>query len=381
MRAVALALSALGVPVLTWAEGSGVPFPDKKAPPLPAGCNVEKVGCYSDGCMVVSNCPKQIERALGGDSAVHRFDKSCPAQAESCPEGLTSMQCFELCAFNGFAYAGLEAGRCCYCANSISTGPETKLTDDAGCAANKCFGNQSETCGGAFRVEIYSLGCGEGWGLWFLIISAVVSSAYFGGGAVYINTTKGLQGAEAVPHIHFWRNIYGLCLDGVTFCKGQLLHGSYKPIGPAAGSPEAEAAHTKAQAKLDKYLVRQPASSSSSSSSSSSLPAPTPLSCTALLCPPARWLCFHHHARLRTAVLYRRRGRKSRGASSRPRARASSSSSARHWRSVRWLERQRNFRRHLRRLIRRARRLRRSSGQLMRLMHAATRPITTHAVS
>lgn len=206
---------------LAWllALGQAVPFPDKPAPPLPPGCHLTTVGCFSDGCLEAGKCPKDVLRALGGDTAVHRFDKGClppgPTSPPLCPGvGLTAMECFELCAFNSFSYAGLEAGRCCYCANSIESGPQTKLSDADSCST-KCTGNSSETCGGAYRVEIYSLGCGAGWAVWFLLTCCIVAVAYFGGGTVYMNHSQGLQGADAIPQIHFWRNVHGLVLDGV----------------------------------------------------------------------------------------------------------------------------------------------------------------------
>jgi len=235
-------------------RGAAVPFPDVPLVPLPDGCQITKVGCYSDGCLdAPEKCPKTIDRALGGDTAVHRFDKACPGGTtdQNCPKvGLTTMECFELCAMNSFSYAGLEAGRCCYCADEISSGPQTKKAADSECNT-KCFGNQSETCGGAFRVDIYTVDCGAGWGLWFLIVLGVVSAAYFGGGTVYRNHSKGLQGAAAVPHVELWRNMHGLVLDGVTFSKAQLLYRGYKPIDNGETAEE-QAARVKATSKLEK---------------------------------------------------------------------------------------------------------------------------------
>lgn len=105
----------------------GEPWPDTPSDPLPASCNPYIRGCYSDGCMEPpGNCPVDIVRALGGDDAVHKFDKDCPdGQAAPCKGGLTRNACLSLCAYNNFRYAGMEGGSSCYCSNAISSGPQT----------------------------------------------------------------------------------------------------------------------------------------------------------------------------------------------------------------------------------------------------------------
>jgi hypothetical protein len=126
--------STRGWPLQIWALASGwgyvyatgVPFPAAPSPPIDPRCQPKNVGCWSDGCIDFPNCPKTVERALGGDTAVHRFDAGCPSTDTKCPEGLKRQSCIDLCAFNNFNYAGLEAGRCCYCASEISSGPQVR---------------------------------------------------------------------------------------------------------------------------------------------------------------------------------------------------------------------------------------------------------------
>eukprot|EP01059_Diplonema_ambulator_P020923 TRINITY_DN3487_c0_g6_i1.p1 TRINITY_DN3487_c0_g6~~TRINITY_DN3487_c0_g6_i1.p1 ORF type:complete len:623 (+),score=125.28 TRINITY_DN3487_c0_g6_i1:151-2019(+) len=59
-------------------------------------------------------------------------------------------ECAEACAFNGYAYAGVEYGTQCFCDNSISSASNT------GCDM-QCSGDNTQTCGGSFRMSVYSV--------------------------------------------------------------------------------------------------------------------------------------------------------------------------------------------------------------------------------
>ena len=55
-----------------------------------------------------------------------------------------------------------STARCCYCANDLSTGPQTKLVlpGDTRQCTTPCSGDltKKEMCGGAYRVEVIDLG-------------------------------------------------------------------------------------------------------------------------------------------------------------------------------------------------------------------------------
>eukprot|EP01048_Picozoa_sp_COSAG05_P023490 COSAG05_NODE_5110_length_1260_cov_9.438415_1_plen_233_part_10 len=178
--------------------------------------------------MDLGKCPAKIDRALGGDSAVTRFDKTCDGKpdGEVCAEGLTRQDCFTLCAANNFDFAGLEASRCCYCGNVVESGPQTKPADRKDCDKFKCAGNGSETCGGSYRVLIFKKDCGSQWGLWFSVVLLFALGGYFVVGTAYMHHKHGLIGEKALPNLAFWQALAGLVMDGVTFAKFTLSPGA-----------------------------------------------------------------------------------------------------------------------------------------------------------
>ncbi|EJT99498.1 WSC-domain-containing protein, partial [Dacryopinax primogenitus] len=60
----------------------------------------------------------------------------------------TVESCQQFCSTGGYVYAGVEYGNECYCGNSLSNGPS-----DCNVV---CAGNSRETCGGSFRLNLYS---------------------------------------------------------------------------------------------------------------------------------------------------------------------------------------------------------------------------------
>lgn len=60
--------------------------------------------------------------------------------------------CTQICANNGFSYAGVEYGQECYCGNEILNGASSAPASDCNMP---CSGNRTETCGGSARINLY----------------------------------------------------------------------------------------------------------------------------------------------------------------------------------------------------------------------------------
>ncbi|ESN96104.1 hypothetical protein HELRODRAFT_68203, partial [Helobdella robusta] len=65
---------------------------------------------------------------------------------------MTIESCITYCLQNDYLYAGLQAGRNCYCGNSY--GKHGKALDSD--CNSKCAGSITETCGGTLKNSIYS---------------------------------------------------------------------------------------------------------------------------------------------------------------------------------------------------------------------------------
>lgn len=101
-----------------------------KAPlSLPSGWS--SAGCYQE---------PSTGRALGASSIAS--------------DTMTIQQCIQTAQARGYSYAGLEYGRECWMANSISTG--SAKVDDAKCSMT-CAGDLSTRCGGSKLLSVYSL--------------------------------------------------------------------------------------------------------------------------------------------------------------------------------------------------------------------------------
>ncbi|XP_021341979.1 uncharacterized protein in LEU2 3'region-like [Mizuhopecten yessoensis] len=66
---------------------------------------------------------------------------------------LTTDQCIQYCFQHGNILAGTQFSTHCFCGNDIDM---TQLTTDDACS-QACGGNQSETCGGTWRMSVYSI--------------------------------------------------------------------------------------------------------------------------------------------------------------------------------------------------------------------------------
>jgi hypothetical protein len=86
-----------------------------------------------------------------------------------------------------YSYTGIHGPTGIFWANLTPCSPQTKKVDPGNKdqCTTKCFGDQADTCGGNFRVEIIDLGCPIPLG-WYLVVTfATVASLYAGGGTVY----------------------------------------------------------------------------------------------------------------------------------------------------------------------------------------------------
>ena len=63
--------------------------------------------------------------------------------------GMTVEKCKELCLDGGFAYAGVQYARQCFCGDTAPTEPATNCN-------MKCHGNKDQICGGSWAMNVYS---------------------------------------------------------------------------------------------------------------------------------------------------------------------------------------------------------------------------------
>ncbi|KZT55639.1 WSC-domain-containing protein, partial [Calocera cornea HHB12733] len=66
----------------------------------------------------------------------------------------TVESCEQFCSSQGYIYAGVEYGSQCFCGNTLANGAGgTTASSDCNMA---CAGNSAETCGGSYRLNLYS---------------------------------------------------------------------------------------------------------------------------------------------------------------------------------------------------------------------------------
>merc|ERR1712216_696753 len=63
-------------------------------------------------------------------------------------------------------------------------------------------------------------GVGKGWV--FVILMIAVSMVYLAGGIAYKRYKFGMSGAEAIPHVDFWRDVPKYMKDGIVFSTGWI---------------------------------------------------------------------------------------------------------------------------------------------------------------
>ncbi|KAK4968757.1 hypothetical protein LTR66_011766, partial [Elasticomyces elasticus] len=70
-------------------------------------------------------------------------------------DSMTVDTCMSYCGSAGYALAGLEYGRECYCGNALASGSTTLPASDTSCNM-ACAGNKTQTCGGPSRLSLYN---------------------------------------------------------------------------------------------------------------------------------------------------------------------------------------------------------------------------------
>jgi hypothetical protein len=65
---------------------------------------------------------------------------------------LTIEKCIDICRKEGFAYAGMQVGSRCFCGNSYGRYGRTNNCN------KKCFGDNSQICGGPWANSVFSVG-------------------------------------------------------------------------------------------------------------------------------------------------------------------------------------------------------------------------------
>ena len=73
-------------------------------------------------------------------------------------DGMTNEVCLDFCRAKGYAYAGTEYRRECYCGNSVAPTrqPKTTLVSLKDCSLT-CLGNTAQYCGGQSWLSLYRL--------------------------------------------------------------------------------------------------------------------------------------------------------------------------------------------------------------------------------
>ena len=69
---------------------------------------------------------------------------------------MTDGKCMDYCSSKGYAFAGTEFARECWCGNSVAPGrqPKTTIASLAGCST-RCGGDATQYCGGDAWLSLY----------------------------------------------------------------------------------------------------------------------------------------------------------------------------------------------------------------------------------
>ena len=66
---------------------------------------------------------------------------------------MTIETCIQFCSNKGYVFAGVESADECYCGNNA---PQNQINDSE--CDEKCSGDHSQICGGAWAISIYTTG-------------------------------------------------------------------------------------------------------------------------------------------------------------------------------------------------------------------------------
>ena len=64
--------------------------------------------------------------------------------------------CAQYCSSSGYSFAGVEAANQCFCGNTTIGNMASLKTSEADCSMS-CTGDQSQKCGGSWRINIWQL--------------------------------------------------------------------------------------------------------------------------------------------------------------------------------------------------------------------------------
>ncbi|KAK6594410.1 WSC domain-containing protein [Botrytis cinerea] len=136
---LAILLSFLSLTTLTFAQTSTTPASTTSTviPTIvPSASSYTYVGCYNE--TLNTNTTGGLRSLNGG--------------VTEALDVMTIPLCMAFCKSNGYAYAGIEYTRECYCAQYLSA--LAPKVDDAKCDL-PCKGNASQICGGSWTLSVY----------------------------------------------------------------------------------------------------------------------------------------------------------------------------------------------------------------------------------
>jgi hypothetical protein len=122
-------------------------LPLKRADPIPAAAVANATWPDPPYIPYISSPPGWINAGCYSDSWTRTL-----ANSVSVSSPFSRESCIAACDSAGYSYAGVENGNECYCSNTVaSTGLKTS---DADCLI-PCAGNDAQSCGGGWRVNIF----------------------------------------------------------------------------------------------------------------------------------------------------------------------------------------------------------------------------------
>ncbi|THV51886.1 hypothetical protein BGAL_0095g00010 [Botrytis galanthina] len=136
---LSLLLSFLSLTTLTLAQTSTTPASSTSttiATIIPSASSYTYLGCYNE--TLNTNTTGGLRSLNGG--------------VTEALDVMTVPLCMAFCKSNGYAYAGIEYTRECYCAQYLSA--LAPKVDDAKCDL-PCRGNASQICGGSWTLSVY----------------------------------------------------------------------------------------------------------------------------------------------------------------------------------------------------------------------------------
>eukprot|EP01046_Picozoa_sp_COSAG06_P002117 COSAG06_NODE_72_length_25897_cov_9.227382_11_plen_411_part_00 len=248
-----LLLSATAADTGTAAPGEGDSFSVVTAT-AQTSCTVEVLGCFYDklwgDCRYLPTPKADCSPSKGGRDIPYAPEGcftggQCQVNLKECKRApspppcdkseITLEKCAALCAdwiprIPGAGtteiYAAMQATSVCFC-GTPEEGEAAVVTDDenklpfSGCD-NKCPGNPAESCGSAGRNTIMRVTCGTAWGASFLLLAGLAGAVYFGGGVVVAAKSSGRPvSLHSHPHFERWRDLHGLCMDGVEYSRSR----------------------------------------------------------------------------------------------------------------------------------------------------------------